>query len=55
MTDKAIELSIEVPREIKRAIERAAAQRGMTVPAFVQQTLRMYLVNTGYIDEEAED
>ncbi len=55
MTDKAVELAIEVPAETKRAIERAAAERGMTVAAFLQQTLRMYLVDTGYIDEEAEE
>jgi len=53
MTDKPIELSIEVPAETRRAIERAAAERGMTVAAFLEEALRRYLVDTGYIDEEA--
>ena len=47
---KPIELSIEVPAETKRAIERAAAERGVTVPAFLGDALRKYLVDTGYID-----
>jgi hypothetical protein len=53
MTDKPIELSIEVPAETKRAIERVAAERGVTVPAFLEDALRRYLIDTGYIDEEA--
>jgi hypothetical protein len=48
--DQPIELSIEVPAETKRAIERAAAERGVTVPAFLGDALRKYLVDTGYID-----
>jgi hypothetical protein len=53
MPDKPIELSIEVPAETKRAIERAAAERGVTVAVFLEQALRRYLVDTGYLDEEA--
>jgi len=53
MTDKPIELSIEVTAETRREIERAAAERGMTVPEFLEEALRKYLVDTGYIDEEA--
>jgi hypothetical protein len=35
MTDKPIELSIEVPAETRLAIERAAAERGMTVSEYL--------------------
>jgi hypothetical protein len=51
MTDKPIELSIEVPAEIRRAIERAAAEGGMTVPAFLEEALRRYLTDAGYLDK----
>ena len=44
MPDKPIELSIEVPAETRREIERAAAERGMTVPEFLEEALRKYLV-----------
>jgi hypothetical protein len=50
MTDKPIELSIEVPAETKRAIERAAAERGMTVPDFLQGASRRYLADAGYLE-----
>ena len=53
MADKSIELSIDVPPETKRAIERAAAERGITVASFLEEAVRRYLVDTGYIDEEA--
>lgn len=53
MTNNPIELSIEVTAETRREIERAAAERGMTAPEFLEQALRKYLVDTGYIDEEA--
>jgi len=53
MTDKPIELSIEVPAETRRALARAAEERGVTVPEFLDEALRKYLVDTGYIDEEA--
>jgi len=53
MTDKPIELSIEVAAETRREIERAAAAKGMSVSAFLEDALRRYLVDTGYIDEEA--
>jgi len=55
MTDKPIELSIEVPAETRRAIERAAAERGISVSDFLEEALRKHLVDTGYIDEGAED
>lgn len=51
MTEKPIELSIEVPTETRRAIERAAAERGLTVSAFLEQAVRKHLVDTGYIDK----
>ena len=50
---ETVELSIEVPSATRREIERAAAERGMTVPAFLEDALRRYLIDTGYIDEEA--
>jgi len=53
MTDKTIELAIEVPVEFKQAIERAAAARGVSVPDFLEDALRKLLADTGYIDEEA--
>ncbi len=52
MTDKPIELLIEVPPETKRAIERAAAERGMTVSDFSKKPCGN-LVDAGYIGEEA--
>ena len=52
MTDKPIELWIDVPPETKRAIERAAAERGITVASFLEEALRKHLVDTGYIGEE---
>lgn len=53
MTDKPIELSIEVPAETMRAIERTAAERGVSVSQFLEDALRKHLVDTGYLDEEA--
>lgn len=53
MTDKPIELSIDVPPEIKLAIERAAAERGLSVAEFLEEAVRKHLVDIGYIDEEA--
>jgi hypothetical protein len=50
MTDKPIGLSIDVPPETKRAIERAAVERGKSVSEFLEETLRKYLIDTGYID-----
>ena len=47
MSDKSIELAVEVPAEIKLAIERAAAAQGMSVSEFVQDALRRLLVEIG--------
>ena len=55
MAEKLIELSIEIPAEVKRAIERAAAERGLSVSDFLAAAVRKRLVDTGYIDERAED
>jgi len=55
MTDKSIELLIEVPAETKLAIERAAAARTLSVAAFLEVSLRKYLADAGYIDEDAAD
>jgi len=51
MTDKPIELSIEVPAQTKRAIERAATERGLSVSEFFEEAVRKHLVDTGYLDE----
>ena len=40
MTDKPIELSIEVPAQTKRAIERAATERGLSVSEFLEEAVR---------------
>jgi hypothetical protein len=48
MTDKPIELSIEVPAETRLAIERA--ERGMTVSEFLEQAERKH--GSDYLDEE---
>jgi uncharacterized protein (DUF1778 family) len=55
MPDKPIELWIDLPPEIKRAIERAAAARGLSVSEFVRTALRKFLFDAGYIDDEAAD
>ena len=51
MTEKPIELSIEVPTETKPAIERAAAERGLSVSKLLEEALRKHLADTGYIDK----
>ena len=53
MTDKPIELSIEVPAETQRALARAAAARGMTTSEYLEYVLRKSLLAAGYLDEEA--
>jgi len=53
MTDKPIELSIEVTAETRRAIERAAAERGVSVSQVLEDALRKHLADTGYLDEDA--
>ena len=55
ITDKPIELSIEVPAETRRAIERVAAERGMTASEYLEYVLRKSLIDAGYLDEEADD
>jgi len=52
MTDKSIELLIEVPAETKHAIERAAAELGLTTSEYLGYALRKSLVDAGYLDEE---
>jgi hypothetical protein len=44
---------VAAPTEAKRAIERAAEERDLPVAVFLEVALRRYLVDTGYIDEEA--
>jgi hypothetical protein len=50
MPDKPIELAIEVPAETRRAIEGAAAAKGVSVAEFLQDALRGYLADTGYLE-----
>ena len=50
VSDKPIELWIDVPPEIKLAIERAAAERGLSVAEFLQEAMRKHLVDTGYLE-----
>ena len=52
MTDKPIELSIDVPAETRRAIECLAAARGMTTSEYLEYALRKSLIDVGYLDEE---
>lgn len=49
MPDRPIELSIEVPTETRQAIERAAAERGVTVSKYLEETLRKILIDAGYL------
>ena len=42
MSEKSIELAVEVPPETRLAIERAAAAQGMSVSEFIQDTLQSY-------------
>jgi hypothetical protein len=53
MTDKPIELSIEVPPETRRAVERAAAELGLTTSEYLEYALRKSLIDAGYLEEEA--
>ena len=55
MPEKSIELSIEVPAKTRRAIERVAADRGMSASEYLEYVLRKSLVDAGYLDEEAAD
>jgi predicted HicB family RNase H-like nuclease len=52
MADKTRELIIEVPAEIRQAIERAAAAQDISISEFVERALAKFLADTGYIDEE---
>ena len=51
MTDKSVELSIEIPAETKLAIERAAAERGVSASEFLEEAVRKFLIDAGYIDK----
>ena len=48
MSDKSVELAIEVPAEIKLAIERAAAEQGMSVSEFIENAVQRLLAEIGY-------
>jgi hypothetical protein len=55
MPDKPLELSIDVPPETKRVIERDAIAAGLSVSEFLEEVLRKFLTDAGYIDEEIRD
>ena len=46
MSDKSVELAIEVPAETKLAIERAAAAQGISVSEFIENALQRMLAET---------
>jgi hypothetical protein len=48
MTDKSVELAIEVSAEIKLTIERAAAEQGMSVSVFIEIAVQRLLAENGY-------
>jgi uncharacterized protein (DUF1778 family) len=50
MTDHPDELSIEVSDETRRALEKAAAEHGLSVSDFVQEALRRFLTAAGYLE-----
>jgi uncharacterized protein (DUF1778 family) len=52
MADKTRELIIEVPAEIRQAIERAAAAQDISISEFVESALAKFLADTGYIDKK---
>jgi uncharacterized protein (DUF1778 family) len=51
MPDQTNELSIEVSPETSRALEKAAAERGLSVSDFVQEALRRFLTAVGYLQD----
>ena len=48
MSDKSIELAVEVPAETKRAVERAAAAQGITVSQYLENAVQKMLAEVGY-------
>jgi predicted HicB family RNase H-like nuclease len=52
MGDKSVELAVAIPPETRIAIERAARAAGLSVPAFVENALRRFLTDAGYIEQE---
>lgn len=52
MADKTIQLTVEVPVEIREAIERAAAAQEIPVSDFVERALAKFLLEAGYIDKK---
>ena len=46
MSDKSVELAIEVPAEIKLAIERAAAAQRISVSKFIENALQKMLAES---------
>jgi hypothetical protein len=51
MPDRPIELSVEVPIETRQAIERAAGERDVSVSKYLEETLRKFLIDAGYLDK----
>jgi predicted HicB family RNase H-like nuclease len=48
--DPSNKLSIEVSAETRRALVKAAADHGLSVPDYVQEALRRFLAATGYLE-----
>ena len=53
MSHKSVELAIEVPAEIKLAIERVAAEQGMSVSEFIENAVQRLLAEIGYAPRRA--
>jgi predicted HicB family RNase H-like nuclease len=48
MSDKSIELAVKVPAETKLAVERAAAEQGISVSEFIENAVQKMLAEAGH-------
>lgn len=55
MSDKTVELAIEVPAETKLAVERAAAAQGISVSKFLENALRKMLEEVSFSEPSGPD
>jgi hypothetical protein len=53
MTDKYIELAIEVPAETKVAVDARAAAQGVSVSEFIENAVQKMLAEVGYSPRRA--
>jgi predicted HicB family RNase H-like nuclease len=53
MSDKSVELLVEVPAETKLAVERAAAAQGISVSEFIENAVQKILAEVGYSSRRA--